>query len=126
VRFDLAVTLYALTRDEDRDLALVAFACRVGEGLASALVMRTMVEQLCLGTTGRVSLDGAATQALGTLLFTGTRAWNASVAATFFTDLLWLPLAAFEIPLGAWWLIKGDTTRTVVAAAPIAITPKES
>jgi len=170
----LAVTLYALTRDEDRDLALVAFACRVGEGFASAIVMRTMVEQLWLGTTGSVSLDAAATQALGTLLFTGTRAWNSSVAATFFavgstlfcwllfrgriiptalaclgvvgsillvvclplqlagllhrpiTDLMWLPIAAFEIPLGVWWLIKGDTTRRAAVAAPIAITPKES
>jgi hypothetical protein len=27
------------------------------------------------------------------------------------TQLVWLPMAAFEIPLGFWWLIKGDTTR---------------
>ena len=29
----LAVTLYGITRDEDRELAMLAFACRVGEGL---------------------------------------------------------------------------------------------
>jgi hypothetical protein len=23
---------------------------------------------------------------------------------------MWLPMAAFEIPLGFWWLVKGDTT----------------
>lgn len=155
----LAVTLYALTRDEDRDVAMVAFACRVGEGLTSAIVMLTMLEQLWLATAGTRSLDAASTQALGTLLFTGTRAWNGSVAAMFFavgstlfcwlllrgriiptglawlgvvgsillvvclplqlvgllhrpiTDLMWLPMAAFEIPLGVWWLIKGDTRR---------------
>jgi hypothetical protein len=27
------------------------------------------------------------------------------------TQLIWLPMAAFEIPLGFWWLIKGDTRR---------------
>lgn len=155
----LGATLYALTRDEDRDLALMAFACRVGEGLMSAIVMRTMLAQLWLGTSGSRSLDAASTEALGTFLFAGARAWNASVAAMFFavgstlfcwlllrgrviptalawlgvagsvlvavclplqlagllhrpiTDLIWLPLAAFEIPLGVWWLIKGDTTR---------------
>src|SRR4051812_13998303 len=35
----LAVTLYALTRDEDQDLAMAGFACRVCEGLTSAMVM---------------------------------------------------------------------------------------
>src|SRR4051794_33826071 len=29
----LAVTLYALTRDQDADLALLAFACRIAEGV---------------------------------------------------------------------------------------------
>jgi hypothetical protein len=27
------------------------------------------------------------------------------------TQLIWLPMAAFEIPLGFWWLIKGDNER---------------
>jgi hypothetical protein len=34
----LAVTLYALTRDQDRDLAVMALCCRVGEGVVIAAV----------------------------------------------------------------------------------------
>jgi len=33
----LAVTLYALTRDQDRDLAVMALCCRVGEGVIAAV-----------------------------------------------------------------------------------------
>jgi len=32
----LAVTLYALTREQDRDLAMLGLTCRVGEGLIGA------------------------------------------------------------------------------------------
>ena len=32
----LAVTLYAITRDQDPDLAMIALACRVGEGILNA------------------------------------------------------------------------------------------
>lgn len=39
----LAVTLYALTRDEDRDLALLALCCRVSEGVIAAIsAVRTL------------------------------------------------------------------------------------
>jgi hypothetical protein len=33
----LAVALYAITRDEDRDLAILALCCRVGEGMLGAI-----------------------------------------------------------------------------------------
>jgi hypothetical protein len=33
----LAVALYGLTRDEDRDLAVLALSCRVGEGMLAAI-----------------------------------------------------------------------------------------
>ena len=33
----LGVTLYALTRDEDRDLAMIALSCRVSEGVIGAV-----------------------------------------------------------------------------------------
>ena len=33
----LAVTLYAITRDQDRDLAMLALCARVGEGLINAV-----------------------------------------------------------------------------------------
>ncbi len=37
----LAVTLYAITRDEDPELAMLALAFRVGEGLLAAIPIRT-------------------------------------------------------------------------------------
>jgi hypothetical protein len=156
----LGVTLYALTRDEDPELAMTALACRVGEGLLNAVFMLTKVEQLWVGTaTATQTLDATTSQALGALLFSGTRAWNLAAGATFFAvgstlfswlllrgriiptalawlgvvasvllvvglplqlagvlngtvaQVMWLPMAAFEIPLGFWWLIKGDTTK---------------
>jgi len=33
----LAVTLYALTREQDPDLALIALCCRAGEGVMAAV-----------------------------------------------------------------------------------------
>src|SRR5204863_2909172 len=104
----LAVTLYALTRDEDQDLAMVGFACRVCEGLTSAMVMLTQLEQLWLGTAGAGSLDAASAQALATLLFTGTRVWNNTVAATFFavgsTFFCFLLLRGRMIPTALAWV----------------------
>src|SRR5690242_6414855 len=35
----LAVTLYAITRDEDHDLAMLAMMCRIGEGVIGASFM---------------------------------------------------------------------------------------
>jgi Domain of unknown function (DUF4386) len=43
----LAVTLYAITRDEDRDLAMLGLTCRVGEGLIGAVGIRARSD--CFG-----------------------------------------------------------------------------
>ena len=152
----LGVTLYAITREVDSDLAMVALACRVGEGILAAVFVLTKLELLWLGTAaGPNAPDPATAQALGGLLFTGTRGWNLVFSATFFavgstlfswlllrgriipvvlawvglvasallvvclplqlagligepiTSLMWLPMLAFEVPLGFWLLIKG-------------------
>lgn len=152
----LGVTLYAITRDEDPDLAMIGLACRVGEGLLAATFMLSKLELLWVGTaTGAGTLDTASAQALGALLLSGVRPWNATMGATFFavgsacfswlllrgrmipvplawlgvlasvllvvglplqlagvahgsvTQLMWLPMAAFEIPLGVWLIVKG-------------------
>jgi Domain of unknown function (DUF4386) len=150
----LAVTLYALTRDVDRDLAMLACACRVGEGLIGAS-MPVSLALLWLATSSGVhELDAPGAQALGAfLLKVGT--WQYGVSATFFavgstlfswlflrgrlipaglawlglvaslllvvgvplqlagllsgmiTQLMWIPMAAFEIPLGLWLIMKG-------------------
>src|SRR5690348_4866848 len=105
----LGVTLYALTREEDPDLAMVALACRFGEGLLNAVFMLTKVEQLWVGTTSATqALDSTSSQALGALLFSGTRTWNLAVGATFFavgsTLFSWLLLRGRIIPTALAWL----------------------
>ncbi len=148
----LAVTLYALTREVDADLAMLALTCRVAEGVISGISIFETQRLLWLATaTGANAPDAGAAQALGAYLLKGDMA----VTATFFaagsmlfsylflrgrlipialawlgvlasvllvvglplqiagllrgsvTQLMYLPMLAFEIPLGLWLLIKG-------------------
>ena len=152
----LAVTLYAITRGEDPELAMLASAFRVGEGLLAAIPIRTSLGLLWLATaTGTKAPDSATLLALGTYFLNGP---NSNVSAIFFaigsllfsylllrgriipvllawlgvvasallvvglplqlagfvsgsiTSFLWIPMAAFEVPLGFWLLIKGVVT----------------
>jgi hypothetical protein len=155
VALALAAALYALTRDEDRDLALLALACRVAEGVVGGVFMPMTLGLLALETAGGASVpDAAALQALGAFLF-AAETWNPIIAGTFFAvgstlfswlflrgrmiptalawlgvgasvllvvglplhvagvlrgaaaQLMWLPMAAFEIPLALWLLVRG-------------------
>ena len=157
----LAVTLHAITRDEDPDLAMLGLTCRVGEGLSGAVSIPATLGLLHLATaTGAQAPDSAATQALAGFVLGQTAlipaiffavgstcfswlllrgrmipvalAWLGVVASILvvvclplqlagvlhgpITQLMWLPMAAFEIPLGLWLLIKG-------VAAPVGATP---
>src|SRR5438552_3737652 len=61
----LAVTLYAITRDQDRDLAMLGLVCRVGEGITGIMGIPTTLGLLWLATaTGPNAPDAASTQAL--------------------------------------------------------------
>ena len=155
----LAVTLYAITRDQDPDLAMIALACRFGEGILNAIFILTKLEVLWLATAaGGNAPDTAAANALGAFVLTAPRVWNTTITATFFavgstlfswlllrgrmipapmawlgvvasallvvglplqlagairspvTDLMWIPMLAFEVPLGLWLIIKGVAT----------------
>ncbi|HKC62559.1 MAG TPA: DUF4386 domain-containing protein [Pyrinomonadaceae bacterium] len=148
----LAVTLYALTRDEDRDIAMLAFACRVAEGVMGGIFVSGALGRLWLATsTGIGAPDNTTSNVLATL-FSNAGAWN--TGATFFAvgsalfswlllrgrtipvplawlgivasillvvclplqltgvisgtamQLIWMPMLAFEVPLGFWLLIK--------------------
>ena len=147
----LAVTLYAITRDEDHDIAMLGLVCRVGEGVSGTPVT---VALLWLATAGASAMDTAAAQALAAFLLK-LRGWETLVSAWFFavgstsfsylllrgrmipvplawlgvvasvlvvvgvplqlaglldgpiTELMWLPMLAFEVPLGLWLIIKG-------------------
>lgn len=155
----LAVALYGLTRDEDNELAILALACRLTEGMMNAIGTFIPVGWLWLATQAgsAASVDASAVNALGTVL-SKAGAWLPLVSATCFavgstifaylflrarsiplwlawvgvlgsaliavllplqlagvvgspiTDLMWIPIAVFEIVLGFWLLIKGVTS----------------
>jgi hypothetical protein len=69
----LGVTLYALTRDEDVDLALLAFGCRLAEGVLGATA--------AVGTMRLISVANAAAQARGSGDLQAARALGASMLA---------------------------------------------
>jgi len=70
----LAGTIYALTRHVDRDLALLAAACRFAEGVLSAMAADQRLELLSIATasTTATGADQAATLAQGALMFAGS------------------------------------------------------
>jgi uncharacterized protein DUF4386 len=148
----LAVTLYAVTRDQDPDLAMLGLTCRVAEGVTGAVSTTSTLGLLWLATaTGANAPDGVGAQTLGALLLAPTPTFGAiffALGSTLFSYLLlrgrmipvplawlgviasvlllvglplelagflrgsiaqmmWLPMLAFEVPLGLWLLIKG-------------------
>ena len=153
----LAVTLYAITRNQDSDLAMLALIFRVGEGLLAAISTRATLELLWLGTSaGPNAPDAVTLRTLGTYLLDGLD-WNMAailfaMGSTLFSYLflrgrtipvplacigviasillvvalplqlvgfwrgpvvsyVWIPMLAFEVPLGFWLLIKGVRTQ---------------
>ena len=151
----LGVALYGVTRDEDRDLALIALGCRLAEGITGATGTLMTVALLWLATaTGPNAPDATAAMGLAaTLLKMGGS--NTTVAATFFAvgstifcslllrgrmiplwlawlgvggsallavvlplqlagyfrgptaQLIWIPIAVFELTVAVWLLVKG-------------------
>ena len=151
----LAVALYGLTRDQDRDLAVLALACRTSEGVIAAVAAIRKMGLLSVATASVAAApNAAAAQALGALLLTEGSS-STLIGATCFaigstlfaylflrarsipvwlawvgvlgsallvvglpmqlagflrgpvTDLMWIPVAVFEVVLGFWLLIKG-------------------
>ena len=78
----LAVTLYAITRDEDRDLGLFGFACRVAEGIVGSVPVSTF-GLLWLATPSPLAPEPMAAQAIGAFLMK-FGLWQAQTAATLF------------------------------------------
>jgi hypothetical protein len=114
----LGVTLYAITRNQDRDLALLAMLCRVieavpGEGVfffaaGSAifcwLLLRGRMIPAALAWLGL--LASAAMTILVPLqragLFGGPSNWSSPA-----TWLTWLPLLVFELAFAVWLIVRG-------------------
>ena len=145
----LGVTLYAITRVQDRDLATIAMLCRVAEGVTGAASLPPMLSFLGVVTAGGTG----ANDALGSFVLDDSM----FVAATFFAvgsaifswlllkgrmvptwlawlgvigsalvavalpleslrmlagnvvQVLWIPVAIFEIVLAVWLIAKGVT-----------------
>lgn len=148
----LAVTLFAITRDQDHDLAMLAMLCRVAEGIISgAGISSTLAVVDLANATGAGGPDLLAKHVLGAhllredfaltasffavgsilfsyLLLRGRMipiplGWLGVVASALLvvglplqlagfvrgpiTQFVWLPMVAFEVPLGLLLLIKG-------------------
>jgi hypothetical protein len=105
----LGVTLYALTRDQDRDLALMALCCRAGEGVMSAVAaVRTLgLLSVATASTAAAGPESAAAQALGAFLL-NQEGWQGNITANVFAvgSLLfsYLFLRARSIPVSLAWL----------------------
>jgi Domain of unknown function (DUF4386) len=101
----LAVTLYAITREQDPDLAMLGLTCRVAEGITGIFVARTLGLLWLATSTGANAPDTGPTYVLGAFLFR-LGAWNPS--ATFFavgsTLFSWLLLRGRMIPVLLAWL----------------------
>lgn len=109
IALTLAVALYGLTRDVDRDLAVLALSCRLGEGLMAAIATVASLGPLWLATagTGPDAPDRAAATALGAYLFK-VQGWNTLLDASLFavgsTLFSWLLLRGRLIPAQLAWL----------------------
>jgi hypothetical protein len=150
----LGVSLYALTRDEDPDLAMMGMISRVAEGVVGVSVPSTVILLWLATAKGSGAPDVAGAQAIGafllrlesstalisaTLFAVGSTlfcwlllrgriipaplAWIGLVGSALlviglpfqlagfftgiFTQLMWIPVAIFEITVAPWLIIKG-------------------
>lgn len=106
----LGVTLYALTRDQDHDLALLALTFRVAEGVINAVSVFRGLALLSVATT---SASGAVVE-----LLLSMGGWSGLVSATCFavgsTIYCWLFLRARSIPV---WLSSLGVVASVLLVA---------
>src|ERR1051326_977587 len=96
----LGVALYGLTRDTDRDLAVLALSCRITEGVINAIGTVAMLALLSIATSDRGSPIGSALLRFGE--------WSTLVGATLFaigsTIYSVLFVRARTIPRSMAWL----------------------
>ena len=102
------MTLYAITREVDPDLAMLALTFRIGEGVIGGISVQRSLGLLWVATaTGASAPDDQTAHALGTL-FTGQGGAVGPVGALFFavgsTIFSWLLLRGRMIPAMLAWL----------------------
>lgn len=110
----LGVTLWAITRDEDSDLAMLGLTCRVSEGIIGGLSIPGILAVFSLAS---VEPDAPATAAAHTLAGYLLRN-DVGLPATFFavgsTLFSWLLLRGRMIPIPLAWLGIGASALLVV------------
>jgi hypothetical protein len=98
----LAVTLYAITREQDSDLAMLGLTFRVGEGLVGASIPTSLGLFWLATATGANAPDSASAHALGAFLLR-LGGWQTLISATLFavgsTLFSWLLLRGRMIPV---------------------------
>jgi hypothetical protein len=150
----LAVTLHALTREEDQDLATLGMICRAGEGIVGISIPVSLSLLWLATSTGADAPDVRAAHALGAFVIK-VGGWQTLICAILFaagstifsylflrgrmipvslarlgvgasvllvaglplnlagfltgpvTQLMWVPMALFEVALALWLIIKG-------------------
>lgn len=108
IALTLSVSLYALTREQEPYLALLALCCRLGECLVGGVYLSMTLGLLALATAeGANAPEPAAAQALGGFLLKA-RSSNPIIAASFFavgsTLFCYLFLRGRNIPVSLAWL----------------------
>ena len=102
----LAVTLYSITREQDRDLAMLAMTCRVAEGIAGMDVSGTLGLLWLATPTAAAPIDSGGASALAAFFLKMNETMGPS--ATFFavgsTLFSWLLLRGRMIPAALAWL----------------------
>jgi Domain of unknown function (DUF4386) len=95
----LAVSLWAITREADRDVAAMALACRIAEGAINAIPVIALM--------ALISVAKRADVAVGAVLL-NVQGWTVTVGATIFavgsTFYSYLFLKARNIPTWLAWL----------------------
>ena len=127
----LGVMLYALTREQEPMVAMLALTCRVleaaqiesaiffavGSTLFSWLLLRGRMIPMALAWLGVIAsvllVVILPLQLAG--LFGGSMTWASSV-----TWLVWLPMLLFEVAFALWLLIKGVAMPTSNVVPPRA------
>lgn len=154
----LAVTLFAITRVQDRDLATLGLTCRVAEGVTGAASLPLTLALLATITaSGANAPDAGAAQAIAalivnepaliaaTLFAVGSTIFSwlllrgrmvptwlaalgvsgsallvvvlplqiAGVAGGVAAQLIWIPVAIFELVVAVWFIVKGVRTPEV-------------
>jgi hypothetical protein len=101
----LGVSLYALTRDEDRDLALLGMACRLAEGIIGAVGITAVLAVLSLATTsGRTRQRPLLPRYSHGYLLREDVALPATFFAVGSTLFCWLLLRGRMLPVSLAWL----------------------